>query len=84
MKFGVIEQIFKHCFASKEFIWVAVNLFEGETFNSQCGLWWAEESTQQRILIPLPKVSHPLTTAIDNSIVWFLDVPLIASSLPAW
>ena len=75
LKFGVIEQIFKHSFVSKEFIWVAVRLFEREKFDSQCGLWWAEESTQQQILIPLPKVSHPLTTAVENSIIWFLDVP---------
>lgn len=75
VKFGVIAQIFKHSFVSKEFIWVAVSLFQGEKFDSQCGLWWAEESTQQRILIPLPKVSHPLTTAVENSIIWFLDVP---------
>jgi len=54
MKFGVIEQIFKHPFVSKEFIWVAVSLFQREKFDSHCGLWWEEESTQQRIRIPLP------------------------------
>ena len=75
VKFGVIEQIFKHSFVSREFIWVAVSLFEREKFDSQCGLLWAEGSTQQRILIPLPKVSHPLTTSVENSLIWFLDVP---------
>lgn len=76
-RFGVIEQIYKHSFASKEFMWSAVNLFKEEQFDSQCGLWWSENSTQQIILILLDKVSHPLTIATDNSTIWFLDVPTL-------
>ena len=75
MKFGVIDKIFQHSFASKQFTWVAVNVFEWEQFDSQCGLWWTENCTQQRTLSLLHKVSHPLTTAVENSIIWFLDVP---------
>ena len=54
-------------------------LYEGEKFDSQCGLWWAQEAMQQRIIILLSRVSHSLTTAVDNSVIWFLDVPLSAS-----
>ena len=60
-------------------MWVSVLPYEGEKFDSQCGLWWAQESLQQRIIILLSRVSHPLTTAVDNSVIWFLDVPLSAS-----
>ena len=67
-KFGVIEQIFQHSFTSKKFMWVSVLLYEGEKFDSQCGLWWAQEAMQQRIIILLSRVSHPLTTTVDNSV----------------
>ena len=70
--FGVIEQIYKHSFASKEFMWAAVSVFKEKQFDSQCRLWWSENSTQQRNIILLDRISHPLTTATENSKIWFL------------
>ena len=42
IKFGVVQQIFKCSFASKEFMWATLNLFKLVHFDAKCGLWRAE------------------------------------------
>ena len=66
--------IFKHSFASKDYVWVALNTFKGEQFDTKNGLWWAENATDQRMVILLANVSPPLTVATEDSTIWFLDV----------
>ena len=53
---------------------LTINLSALSYINEKVGRVYAAENT-----IPLPIVSHPLTTAVDNSVIWFLDVPLTAS-----
>lgn len=73
-KFGEIRQIFKHSFASKDYVWVALNTFKGVQFDTKNGLWWAENAIDQRMVILLTNVSPPLTVATEDSTTWFLDV----------
>ena len=69
MKFAVIDHLFKHSFASKDFMRATLKIFGNEQFDSESGLWWAEKSTQQRMVIILSNVSTPLTTATEYSTV---------------
>ena len=79
---GVIEQIFKQSFA---FIWVALNFFNGwSLIRRVVYVRNAEESTQQRILIPLPYVSHPPDSEIkSDSIFWSWKRDLQVHFLPS-
>ena len=74
LKFGEVENIYKHSYARKEYMWATLNLFDGEQFDSQSGLWWSENSMEQKMPVRLCQVSHPLTIANEDSSVWFLDV----------
>ena len=74
LKFGEVENIYKHSYALKEYMWATLNLFDGEQFDSRSGLWWSENSMGQKMPVLLCQVSHPLTIANEDSSVWFLDV----------
>ena len=58
-KFGMIEQLYKQPFASKEFPWTALHVFKVERFDFTFGLWSAENLTEKRTFILL---SHVFTT----------------------
>ena len=58
-KFGMIEQLYKQPFASKEFPWTALHVFKVERFEFTFGLWSAENLTEKRTFILL---SHVFTT----------------------
>ena len=58
-KFGMIEQLYKQPFASKEFPWTALHVFKVERFKFTFGLWSAENLTEKRTFILL---SHVFTT----------------------
>ena len=47
-KFGMIEQLYKQPFASKEFPWTALHVFKVERFDFTFGLWSAENLTEKR------------------------------------
>ena len=66
-KFGMIEQLYKQPFASKEFPWTALHVFKVERFEFTFGLWSAENLTEKRTFILL---SHVFTTF--NSCNWWL------------
>ena len=66
-KFGMIEQLYKQPFASKEFPWTALHVFKVEWFDFPFGLWSAENLTEKRTFILL---SHVFTTF--NSCNWWL------------
>ena len=72
----MIDHIFKHSLASKDSKRATLKIFDNEQFDPESGLWWAEKSTQQRMVIVLSNVSSPLTTAKEDSTIWsVLDVP---------
>ena len=57
-------------------MWAALKIFDNEQFDSESGLWWAGNSTQQRMVIFLSNVSSPLTTATEDATIWLVpDVP---------
>ena len=74
LKFGEVDKIYEHSYALKEYTWVAVNLYNGEQFHSQSGLWSSDNSLRQTLVVLLHQVSHPLTIATEGSTIWFLDV----------
>lgn len=74
LNFGKVENIYKHSYAQKEYLWVTVDLYTEGQFDSQSGLWWSENSIRQKIPVCLCKVSPPLTIATEGSTIWFLDV----------
>ena len=49
LKFGEVENIYKHSYALKEYMWATLNLFDGEQFDSWSGLWWSENSMGQKM-----------------------------------
>ena len=73
LKFGELANIYKHSFALKEYLWLAVHLYTEVEFDSHSGLWWSENSKGQTIPVLLCKVSPPLTIASEGSKIWFLD-----------
>lgn len=74
-RFGVVEELYCHEVANKKFMWALVNLYKDTRFDLGNGLWFSCKDNYGQIMpVPLNKLSHPLTIAVDDSFIWFLDV----------
>ena len=72
--FGVIDKIYQHSFAQQVFMWAVVHFYRKPNFIPSCGLWCCDGSFGKTAPVLLSRLSHPLTTAVDEKRqIWFLD-----------
>lgn len=78
IQFGMIQRIYSHNFANKEFMWAAVKIYKKPQYDANNGLWYSSDLFQQKVHLDLlSSLSYPLTIAKDeNSCVWFIDVDI--------
>lgn len=71
---GRIKQLFTHRFASVTYSFATIFMYDDMHKDSESELFWVNPSHTHKTIVPISKLSPPLTVAKEDEQLWFLDV----------